>query len=217
MGRRHAYIVCLSVAGGLLASPPVAFPLSKDQSRIEQNGESGPHILDSMPDGPSPDEADPGDYTPSLTPEDIPVIESVDLTDESARRALDGYAAVHDKYMDQGLEEFETLEEFVEKTEAGKKLEAEIKAFGFDDISRWNTTIMAVSFAYAALDDAQEEAIREQIQDVRADPTLDESTRARMIASLNALVPTEQNKQVVRKLAEDPQYKDKLKLLEEGE
>lgn len=218
MGRRQLFILCFTLAAGLAASPAGGLGLTKDQSRIEQSRESGPHIQDSVPDEPGGmEESAPEEAQPSLQPEDVPALETVDLTDDSARRALDGYAAVHDKYNDQGLEEYETLEEFVEKTDAGKRLEAEIKAFGFADITQWNSTIMAVSFAYNALGEGQEEAIREQIADVRADKTLDESTRARMIASLNALIPSEQNKTVVRKLKDDTTYESKLKLLEDVE
>ncbi len=217
MGRRQAFALCLTFLGGLVASPTAGISLTKDQSRIEQSEDKGPSVLDSTPNPPPTNEEMPEEVPPSLQPEDVPAIETVDLTEDSAGRALDGYAAVHDKYNDQGLEDYETLEEFVSKTEAGKKLEAEIKTFGFSDITQWNSTIMAVSFAYNALGEGQEQAIRDQIADVRADQTLDESTRARMIASLNALIPTEANKTVVRKLRDDPKYQEKLKLLEEVE
>ena len=218
MGRcSRAFLLCLIVCGAPAASLPDAFALTKDQSRIEEYDSSGPHILDSVPDSPAKSPEATPDDPPVLEPDDVPAIATVELTEDTAKRAIDGFAAVNDRYNDKGLDEYDTLEEFVEKTDAGKELEAEIKKFGFPNITQWNTTIMAVSFAYAALDDAQERSVQEQIEEVRADKTLDESTRTRMIASLNALIPSTNNKEIVRKLASDPAYTDKLKLLEEGE
>lgn len=218
MGRcPRALLWCLIVCGAPAASLPDATALTKDQSRIEEYDSSGPHVLDSMPDSPTTTPDTTTGEPPVLEPDDVPAIATVELTEDSARRAIDGFAAVNDRYNDKGLDEYDTLEEFVEKTDAGKELEAEIKKFGFAGITQWNTTIMAVSFAYAALDEGQERSVREQIDEVRADKTLDESTRTRMIASLNALIPSTNNKEIVRKLASDPAYIDKLKLLEEGE
>ncbi|MGE0210913.1 MAG: hypothetical protein AB7S41_04390 [Parvibaculaceae bacterium] len=218
MGRcPRVLFLCLIAFGGFAASPPAGWALTKDQSRIEENDSSGPHILDSMPETPSRAPEPTPEEPPVLEPDDVPAIATVELTDDSARRAIDGFAAVNDRYNDRGLDEYDTLEEFVEKTDAGKELEAEIKKFGFPNITQWNTTIMAVSFAYSALDEAQEKSVREQIEEVRADKTLDESTRTRMIASLNALIPSTNNKEIVRKLTQEPAYAEKLKLLEEGE
>lgn len=218
MGRcPRALLWCLIACGTPAASLPDAFALTKDQSRIETPDSSGPHVLDSVPDTPSTRPENQAEDPPVLEPDDVPAIATVELTEDSAKRAIDGFAAVNDRYNDRGLDDYDTLEEFVEKTEAGKELEAEIKKFGFPNITQWNTTIMAVSFAYAALDEAQERSVREQIDEVRADKTLDEATRTRMIASLNALIPSTNNKEIIRKLASDPAYADKLKLLEEGE
>lgn len=219
MGRLpYRALAWLTVVAALAAGPAPGAAPSKDQSRLEGNEEVGPHILDSVPDtAPSTQESEPEEIPPALEPDDIPALATVELTEDSAKRAIDGFAAVRDKYTDQGIDDYETLEEFVSKTEAGKRLEADVKGFGFGNITQWNTTIMAVSFAYAALEDGQEQAIRDQIEDVKADTSLDETARTRMIASLNALIPSEGNKAVIKKLNEDPSYREKLKLLDEGE
>lgn len=216
MLNRLLIIGCFTVLGALAASFEPAWPLTKDQSRITDE-ETGAAVEEPAPGEEGEDGADET-VPPDLLPmDDIPAIETVELTVEAAKRALDAFAEVHDKYDDEGIENYDTLEEFVDRTEAGKRLEAEIKAHGFAGITEWNTTIMSVGFAYNALTSYQEEDIRQQIEDVRTDRSLDEAARARLIASLSALLPSDNNKKVLSELMDDPAYRDKLKLLEEEE
>lgn len=216
MLNRLSIIGCFTVLGALAASLEPAWPLTKDQSRITDE-EAGAAVGEAAPgeegEG-GADETVPPDVLPS---DDIPAVETVELTVDAAKRALDAFAEVHNKYDDEGIENYDTLEEFVDRTEAGKRLETDIKAHGFADITEWNTTIMSVGFAYSAVVLDQEEDVRQQIEDVRADESLDEAARARLIASLSALLPSANNRKVVAELMDDPVYRDKLRLLEEEE
>jgi hypothetical protein len=139
------------------------------------------------------------------------------LTIDAAKRAIDGFVAVRDKYNNDGIENYNSLEAFVAETEAGKRLEAEIMAHGFSDITDWNMTIMAVGFAYSAIVYDYATDLRQQINAVRNDRSLDEEMRTRLIAGLNALMPSRHNRTVLQTLLDDPIYRDKLKLLQEEE
>lgn len=139
------------------------------------------------------------------------------LTVDAARRAIDAFAEVRDKYTDDGVENFSSLEEFVAETEAGKRLEADIVAFGFADISDWNETIVAVGFAYSAFVYDYAADLRQQIKAVRHDAEIDEEMRAQLIAGLEALMPSRNNREVMQALFADQEYRDKLRLLEEEE
>src|SRR5918995_3404799 len=134
MNRRlWAIAWCFTVLGLTAATPEVAWAI-KDQSRIGEEG------ADAETQVPPPPEAEPDELAPPDSPEfgAIAPVETVELTLDAAKRALDAFADVRDKYNDQGIENFESLEEFVTNTDAGKRLEADIKAHGFSDVTEWN-------------------------------------------------------------------------------
>jgi hypothetical protein len=140
-----------------------------------------------------------------------------DLTVDAAKRAIDAFAEVRDKYNDAGMENYESLEDFVAETQAGKRLESEIREFGFSDIGDWNETIMLVGIAYSAFVYDYAADLRQQIREIRDDRTIDDDMRAQLIAGLNALMPSRNNRVVMQELFNDQAYRDKLRLLEEEE
>lgn len=144
---------------------------------------------------------------------DIPALEQLELTLDIAKRALDGFADIGTRYDDKGLYDYSTLQEFVKKTEPGKQLEKDIKKHGFKDVVEWNTAIMNVSFAFGAIIQDQEADIRHQIEAVKSDKKLSDDKKQRIIASLNALIPTKENISVVEELQKLPAYSEKLQLL----
>lgn len=228
------------VVVNLHAMPPVHAAV-KDQSRLgegqpksEKPPASSPSIPDGIFDKPSnPTTIDPSEKNlppteppvePPVEPpteppteefdiEDIPALERLDLTIDIAKRAVDAFKQVGTKYNTQGLNDYPTLKEFVEKTDAGKKLQKEVQGHGFKDIVEWNTAIMNVSFAYGALLENQEEDIKSQIAAIKESTTIDDAKKQRIIASLNALIPSKENIAIIKKLQEEPEYAKKLDLL----
>jgi hypothetical protein len=225
MNRVSAIAACFTAMGVLAASLQPAWPVHRDDLPL------GKSDFGSTPDpGPRGLKSDFGDldvlptYVPDYTmPAEAPsselsqAAETVELTIDIAKRALDALAEVRDKYTTEGIENYATLEEFVAETEAGKRLEADIMAHGFADITDWNVAIMAVGFAYSAIIYDYEADLRQQIEDVRNDPNLDEEMRAQLVAGLTALMPSRGNRIVVQALLDDPIYRDKLRLLQEEE
>ena len=59
--------------------------------------------------------------------------------------------------------------------------------------------------------------IRQQINEIQSDPEIDAEAKKKMIASLEAMIASDNNKSVIRQLMGDEYYADKLKLLEETE
>jgi hypothetical protein len=225
MNRVSAIAACFTAMGVLAASLQPAWPVYWDDLPL------GKSDFGSTPDpGPRGLKSDFGNldvlptYVPDYTmPAEAPsselsqAAETVELTIDIAKRALDALAEVRDKYTTEGIENYVTLEEFVAETEAGKRLEADIMAHGFADITDWNVAIMAVGFAYSAIIYDYEADLRQQIEDVRNDPNLDEEMRAQLVAGLTALLPSRGNRIVVQALLDDPTYRDKLRLLQEEE
>jgi hypothetical protein len=181
---------------------------SKDQSRLGEDSEESR--------SPIPDDAEttPADQ---FGLEDMQSIETVELSLEQARRSLDAFVLVRDKYENTTIYEYETLEEFVEKTSDGKRLEADVKSFGFASVGEWNKVITTVSLAYSAVADDPKGDMAQQIADIEADPSLAADVKLRMVNSLRSMIPSENNKKVMAELIKDQSYADKLRLLAEEE
>ncbi len=221
MSRVPAVATCFTALSVLVASLAPAWPVPKGDFQASKEDFGSPS--DAAPhDGKSDHgaaSAKPDPTMPSRPSGRQPVedIVSERLSPDAARRALDAFVAVRDKYTGAGIEDYTSLEDFVAETEAGKLLEAEIRTYGFTDISDWNLTIMAVGSAYSAIIYDYATDLRQQIEDVRSDRSLDAEMRARLIAGLTALLPSRNNRMVVQSLFDDPIYGEKLKLLEEEE
>ena len=202
----------LAVLGLLPLAPGFAQATVKDQDQIPT--ESG------EPDAPLPNTdtgADTDTEPDTMSLGDIPEIETVELTADVAKRAIDAFSMVREKYADTAIYEYEDLEEFVDKTDAGKKLEADVKSFGFGNVTEWNTAITSVGLAYSALNEDPSDNVEQQIAEIKADTNLAQDMKDRMVKSLSAMVPSENNKNVVQELVKDNTYAEKLKLLSEEE
>ena len=238
MSRVSAVAACFTVMGVAVASLGAAWAASPDPGPRGQKSDFGiPSTPDPGPRGvksdyglvadpnlrgpvADPDEAAPPDPTMPPRPQgrrSARELEVEELTVDAAKRAIDAFAEVRDKYNDAGMENYNSLEEFVAETEAGKRLEAEIMGFGFSDISDWNETIMAVGIAYSAFVYDYASDLRQQIREIRDDRSIDDDMRAQLIAGLNALMPSTTNRIVMQELFNEQAYRDKLRLLEEEE
>lgn len=217
MSGASAVAVCFTALGVIVASLGPAWPAPPDDLRI------GKGHFGSVPDpGSRPPKSDFGSVPDPTMPARPPGQDGADLhtqvlTIDAAQRAIDAYVAVRAKHNSEGIENYSSLEAFVAETEAGKRLEAEVVAHGFSDITDWNMTIMEVGFAYSAIVYDYASDLRQQIKDVRNDRSLDEEMRTRLIAGLTALLPSPNNRVVLQALLDDPIYRDKLKLLQEEE
>ncbi len=223
----------LALIIGILSAAPLTPAIAqKDESRLpaDQMAKQAP-ITEPLNTPDQPAEANPAteDLTardPELltdTEEDspdevslgeIPDIKTVELTVDVARHAIDSYVLVKTKYAGTELESSDNLQEFVDKNPQGKSFEADIKAAGFANVEDWNTAITTLGFAYTGSTDDPTAEIKEQIAEIEADPALAQDLKTRMISSLNAMIPSENNRTVVAELIKDPVYAEKLKQLE---
>jgi hypothetical protein len=161
-----------------------------------------------------PDPSAPDDGTsPDVSLGEIPDVETMELTPDIAKRALDSYVLIKTKYESADLEEYDNLQDFVDQNEQGKAFEADVKAAGFENVTQWNTAVTAVGFAYSALTDDPSNDIKQQITEIEADNTIAQDMKDRMIKSLKAMIPSENNRKIVEELSKDPAYAEKLKQL----
>ena len=228
---------------GLLAAAP-ALGQTKDQTQLPQSEEAGEQPNPQAPPAaeqppvqppaqppasgedltqPPPPETGAETDTEETSPDDlsfgeIPDVTVIELTADIARRSIDALALVRDKYKDANLENYESWQDFVDKTEDGKHFEADIKAAGFSTVDEWNVAVTSVSFAYSDIIDNSTDELEAQIADIENDSSIAQDLKDRMIKGLKAMIPSENNKKIVQALIDDPAYSEKLKLLaEEGE
>jgi len=199
--------------------PPAASPQTPSAETPAEPG-ADENVEDLTQPPPDADTAaEPGE---AISPDElnlgeVPVIKTIELTVDAAKRALDVFAIVREKYKDANLEEYEDLQEFVDKAPEGKAFETDVKAQWFSTVTEWNTVITSVGFAYSAIMDDQSTEIALQIEEIKKDNTIAQDMKDKMIASLSAMIPSDNNRRVVQDLMNEPGYADKLASLVEDE
>ena len=195
------------------AVPPVAKP---DAPAADPAKPVDPPAADAAPTDPSAADTE-GAAGDGLSVGEIPAVQTEELTPDLAKKALDGYVLVHEKYQDSPLEDYQDLQEFVDKDPKGKDFEADIKKFGFSSVDDWNLAITTLSFAYTNVLDDQTGDIKQQIDEINKDATIAQDMKDRMVNSLKATIPSDTNRKIVEDLIKDAVYGDKIKLLETTE
>lgn len=154
---------------------------------------------------------------PSPEAAQIEPVKTVELTPELARKAIDGFVLARDNYANAMLDQYETLEEFANKSAEGKKLETDIKALGFKSLTEWEIAIATVSLTYGAVSEGSDYEVPQQIEEVKTDASISDDRKVQMIAWLNSLIPSPNNKAAILEVMQDDGYREKLKLLAEEE
>lgn len=198
--------------------PPAAEPPAGAEQSTDQPPAQPPASGEDLTQPPPPDSETQEESPDDLSFGEIPDVTVIELTADIAHRSIDALALVKDKYKDANLENYESWQDFVDKTDDGKRFEADIKAAGFATVDEWNTAVTSVSFAYSALTDNLADDLESQIGEIEKDTSIAQDLKDRMIKGLKAMIPSENNKKVVQAMIDDPAYTEKLKLLaEEGE
>jgi hypothetical protein len=193
------------------ATPPATTaPATPEQHTVPGTGQPD----SAAPDGgaASPDDGDSPDSELSLG--EIPTIDTMELTPDIAKRALDSYIAAKEKYADTDLDQYENLQDFVDQTEDGKKFETDVKAAGFANVTDWNLAVTTLGLTYSSVTDDQTDDLQQQIKEVEDDKELAQDMKDKMVKALKALIPSDNNKKVVQDLMNDPVYGPKLKQLD---
>jgi hypothetical protein len=200
----------------LFAQNASPLPLPLEETETVPDAEAPPAETDDGTVAPDTGTEEPGNVEDEFNLGEIPDIKSVELTLDVAKRALDTWLMVRDKYQDADLEAYDDLQEFVDKNEQGFAFETDIKSAGFVTVGDWNLAITSLSFAYNGILDDPTADITAQIAEIKADESVAQDLKDRMIASLSAMIPSENNKKIVQDLLADAAYKDKLEQLDTG-
>lgn len=207
-----------SVSFAQTATPPATTDATKTPAVT-------PPALPVLPAAPAPAATAPADDpsaadsagSADVSVGEIPTVETEELTPDLAKKAIDGYSLVHDKYQDSPLEDYQDLQEFVDKDPKGKDFEKDIQTFGFKTVNDWNLAVTSVSVAYNNILDDQTADLKQQIEDIKKSTDLAQDMKDKTIKSLQNSIPSDNNHKVVDDLTKDPAYAEKIKLLESTE
>ena len=187
-----------------------------EQAPLSPGGEPqemAPEVPDNIP---YEDEAGSKQSLEELISEDIPDLEAVELTEDAAKRALDAFEKVFDKFDDAEIAKYPTLQEFAEKSPQGKKFAEVIRKHGFKSVREWNNVISNIGFAYTSIEEGHDDEVFRQIKELEARKDLPKERKEKLLKYLRALIPSLNNRKVVQALMADQTYARKLELLEGG-
>jgi len=156
----------------------------------------------------------PGEDYDTVPAEAVPV-EKFELSEDIARKAVDAFMLVEEKYPETYA--YTSYEEFVAKDKAGKAFETDIKSLGFKTVGEWKAAIDTVGDTYQIISEGSDEGIETQIEQVKADKTLQQAEKERILATLTPFIQSDNNKKIIARLLKDPIYGEKLRLLAEEE
>lgn len=219
---RFTFASCATIALLLIVGPVMAQQSTTTPDPTKPAAQAAPTdpakpTDTTKPVDPSAADTDGGTGPDDMSIGEIPDVQTEELTPELAKKALDGYAMVHVKYQDSPLEDYQDLQEFVDKDPKGKEFETDIKSFGFNNVNDWNLAVTTLSFAYTNILDDQTGDLKQQMDEINADNTMAQDMKDRMIKSLKAMIPSDNNKKIAEDLIKDPTYGEKIKLLESSE
>ena len=196
------------------ATPPAASAPAPGTPDANKDQQKLPDANAGQTDDPNADDTN-GEGDVSIG--DIPDVKTEELNPDLAKKAIDGAQMVHDKYQDSPLEDYDTLQDFVDKDPKGKQFEADVKALGFATLDDWNVAVTSVSVAYNNILDDQTADIKQQIADITKSTDMAQDMKDKAIKSLQASLPSENNTKIVQELMKDKKYGEEIKLLETTE
>jgi hypothetical protein len=208
-----AFLVAAQTGWAQQATPPVD---NKAVTAPDKGADKpvDPSATDAKPADPSAADTESGG---DVSVGEVPDVQTEELTADIAKKAVDGYVMVHEKYQDSPLEDYQDLQEFVDKDPKGKEFETDIKGYGFNTVNEWNLAVTSLSIAYNNVLDDQTADIKQQIEDLQKSTDMAQDMKDRNIKSLQATIPSENNTKIAQDLIKDPVYGEKIKLLETTE
>lgn len=198
--------------------PPVVAPAPASPPVVAKPPAPAPTIEPPAPNAEvAPADPSAADTEGDMSVGEIDTVETEELTLEIARKAIDTYMLVQEKYKDSPLADYQDLQEFVDKDPKGKELDADVKSFGFKDVNDWNLAVTTIGVTYNNQLNDQTTEINQQMADVMADTTIAQDMKDRMIKNFKASIPSENNRKIIEEVSKDPAYIEKIKLFESTE
>jgi hypothetical protein len=143
----------------------------------------------------------------------MPKVPAVELTETSAKNAVDAYLTLRDKYGDK-VPPANAAQAMAEGLAEAAEVNAVLGGHGFASPEEWQKTITSVALAYGFSKDPKGAAdLDKQIAEMQANPQIPAAYKQQAIDSLKGIRPSANNLTVVKGLAADPAYGKKLQAL----
>jgi hypothetical protein len=155
-----------------------------------------------------------GQSAPEQVQLDVPTVSQVELTGDAARRAIDTFLEIQEKYGNTAFNDPANPKAFVDSVRAAgvyDQVVAELAGHGFHGVEEWATTFASIGLAASFVREGQDpESVDRQIADLENDETIPQAMKESTIAMLRQMRPTENNVAIAKGLIDDPAYKDKV-------
>lgn len=139
----------------------------------------------------------------------MPKIPTVELTDQSAKNAIDAYLVLREKYGDK-VPPANQQKALAEGSAAWADINGVITEKGFKSPEEWQKTITGVALAQGFLEGGKADDMDKKIAELKANPQIPAAYKQQMLGVLESVRPSENNLSVVKGLLADPTYGKKI-------
>lgn len=138
-----------------------------------------------------------------------PQVPKVELTEDSAKRAVDTYLTLREKYGDRVPAAGKTAPAGQALADAADA-QSIITGNGFSDTADWQNTITNVALAYGFSKENKAGEFDAKIEELKNNTELPAGMRDQLVRTMTQLRPSDNNLKVVQSLAADSTYGAKL-------
>jgi hypothetical protein len=143
-----------------------------------------------------------------------PNVSQVELTADTAHRAIDTFLEMQVKYGESAFDDPSDPKAFIESMKTAgiyDKVAADVTKHGFTGVEEWAKTFASVGLAASFVREGQDAgSVDRQIADLEKDEAVPQAMKDATIAMLRQMRPSENNLAVAKALLDDPGYKDKV-------
>jgi len=139
----------------------------------------------------------------------MPKIPTVELTDQSAKNAIDAYLTLREKYGDK-IPPANQAQALTQGSAALADMNGVITGKGFENAEDWQKAIISVVLAQGFLKDGKGDDMDKKIAELEANPQIPAAYKQQMLGMLKSMRPSKNNLAVVKGLLADPTYGEKI-------
>jgi hypothetical protein len=140
----------------------------------------------------------------------MPKIPTIELTDKSAKNAVDAYVILRENYGDK-LPPANQAQALAQGMVAAEDLDKVVTGNGFKSPEDWQKAITSVAVAQGFLKKGNNAAdIDKKIAELEANTQIPAAYKEQMLGMIKSLRPSENNLTVVKGLLADPTYAEKI-------
>jgi hypothetical protein len=137
----------------------------------------------------------------------------VELTDDSAKNAIDAYLTLREKYGDK-IPPANQAQAVTEGMTAAADVNSVVTGKGFKDTADWQKAITSVVLAQGFLKKGDSADMDKKIAEMEANTQIPAAYKEQMLGMLKSMRPSENNMTVVKGLLADPDYAKKIAAIE---